>query len=261
MNGNPSVTTKLPAIQVLGVKVNPLATSTLRHAIEELIISKAHALVLHVNIHGINLAFSENWLRDYLNSAPVVFCDGAGVMLGAHLLGHHIPQRITYADWMWQLAEFCQEKEFTLYFLGAKPGIAEQAGAHLLQKFPNLKIVGIQHGYFDKTQSSSENEGIIKKINLVRPNILLVGFGMPIQERWLMENWSHIEADVALTGGAVFDYISGELQRAPDWMTDHGFEWLGRLIIEPRRLWKRYIIGNPLFLWRVFKQRLGLLKY
>jgi N-acetylglucosaminyldiphosphoundecaprenol N-acetyl-beta-D-mannosaminyltransferase len=84
---------------------------------------------------------------------------------------------------------------------------------------------------------------------------------MPLQERWLMENWDHIDANVALTGGAVFDYVSGELQRAPRWMTDNGLEWLGRLLIEPRRLWKRYLIGNPLFIWRVLKQRLGLLHF
>ena len=97
------------------------------------------------------------------------------------------------------------------------------------------------------------------RTNAVKPNILIVGFGTPLKERWLMENWDRIEVNVALTGGAVFDYVSGELRRAPRWMTDHGLEWLARLIIEPCRLWKRYLIGNPLFLWRVLKQRLGLL--
>ncbi len=97
------------------------------------------------------------------------------------------------------------------------------------------------------------------RTNAVKPNIIIVGFGMQPQERWLMENWDRIEINVALTGGAVFDYVSGELRRAPRWMTDHSLEWLAWLIIEPRRLWKRYLIGNPLFLWRVLKQRLGLL--
>jgi len=82
---------------------------------------------------------------------------------------------------------------------------------------------------------------------------------MPIQERWLKQNWDRLECNVAFTGGAVFDYISGELRRPPRWMTSHGLEWLGRLIIEPRRLWRRYIIGNTLFLWRVVKQRFGWL--
>jgi len=176
-------------------------------------------------------------------------------------LGYNIPQRITYADWMWQLAEFAESHGFTLFFLGARPGVADKAAARLKERFPNLRIVGTRHGYFDKDAGSPENEAVIRKINAAKPNILIVGFGMPLQECWLMENWDRIEANVALTGGAVFDYVSGELPRGPRWMTDHGLEWLARLIIEPRRLWKRYLIGNPLFLWRVVKQRLGLLRF
>lgn len=84
---------------------------------------------------------------------------------------------------------------------------------------------------------------------------------MPLQERWLLENYDRLDVHVVMTGGAVFDYISGELRRGPQWMTDNGLEWMARLLIEPRRLWKRYIIGNPLFLWRVIRQRLGLLKF
>jgi N-acetylglucosaminyldiphosphoundecaprenol N-acetyl-beta-D-mannosaminyltransferase len=139
--------------------------------------------------------------------------------------------------------------------------VADKAAANLKARFPDLRIVSTHHDYFDKTPGSAENEAVIEQINAVKPNILIVGFGMPLQERWLMENWDHIDANVALTGGAVFDYVSGELQRAPRWMTDNGLEWLGRLLIEPRRLWKRYLIGNPLFIWRVLKQRLGLLHF
>jgi N-acetylglucosaminyldiphosphoundecaprenol N-acetyl-beta-D-mannosaminyltransferase len=168
---------------------------------------------------------------------------------------------MTWADFAWQLTEFAEPRGFTFFFLGARPGVADKAAANLKARYPDLRIVGTHHGYFDKTPGSVENEAVIEQINAVKPNILIVGFGMPLQERWLMENWDRIDANVALTGGAVFDYVSGELQRAPRWMTDNGLEWLGRLLIEPRRLWKRYLIGNPLFIWRVLKQRLGLLRF
>jgi N-acetylglucosaminyldiphosphoundecaprenol N-acetyl-beta-D-mannosaminyltransferase len=85
---------------------------------------------------------------------------------------------------------------------------------------------------------------------------MIVGFGMPMQEQWLMENWDRLDVRVVIAGGAIFDFISGDLKRAPMWMNDHGLEWLGRLLIEPRRLWKRYIIGNPLFFARVLGERM-----
>jgi N-acetylglucosaminyldiphosphoundecaprenol N-acetyl-beta-D-mannosaminyltransferase len=158
---------------------------------------------------------------------------------------------------MWQLARFAQGRDHSLFLLGARPGVADKAAANLRERFPGLRIVGTHHGYFDKAPGSPENEAVIREINAASPNILIVGFGMPLQERWLMDNWDRIEVNVALTGGAVFDYVSGELPRAPRWMTDHGFEWLGRLIIEPGRLWKRYLVGNPIFILRVLGQRIA----
>ena len=83
---------------------------------------------------------------------------------------------------------------------------------------------------------------------------------MPLQERWLTENWPNLNAYVALPAGAAFDYVSGNVYRAPAWMTDNGLEWLGRLLVEPRRLWSRYLIGNPLFFWRLFKLRWRLFR-
>lgn len=246
---------------ILGNKVHPLTTDTLHERIAGFIADAQHALVLNVNVHCLNLAFHDQTLRKFLNSADIVFCDGAGVVLGAKILGYTIPYRITYADWTWQLAEFAEPRGFTFFFLGAKPGVAEKAAGRLKERYPHLRIVGAHHGYFDKTLDSAENKAIIAAINAVNPNILLVGLGMPTQEKWLMENWSRIDANVALTGGAVFDYVSGELRRGPKWMTDHGLEWLARLLIEPRRLWKRYLFGNPLFFYRVLKQRLGLLRF
>jgi N-acetylglucosaminyldiphosphoundecaprenol N-acetyl-beta-D-mannosaminyltransferase len=97
----------------------------------------------------------------------------------------------------------------------------------------------------------------MNEINAAKPQILVVGFGMPRQERWLMENWDRVDANFALAGGAVFDYFSSRLRRGPRLLTDNGFEWLARLLVEPARLWRRYLLGNPLFLLRVLRQRLS----
>jgi len=246
-------------VVILGVRVTPVSVPQLLTYIGYCVEAGRSALVLHVNAHALNLAWKEPWLRGFLNTVDLVFCDGAGVILAARMLGQRIPERITYADWMWQLAAYAEERGFTIFLLGARPGVAELAACKLMERFPGLRIVGSHHGYFDKTAGGCENQAVVEKINRARPDILVVGFGMPLQERWLMENWRHLDARVLLTGGAVFDYVSGSLRRAPRWMTDHGLEWLGRLCVEPRRLWRRYLVGNPLFLWRVIRQRLGLL--
>lgn len=245
-----------PPINILGVQVHPLTVDQLHEELAQLIETDAHAEVLHVNVHGMNLSADNPWLRDYLNQAEIVFCDGAGIILGARILGQHIPERITYADWMWQLAEFAAARGYSFYFLGAKPGIAQTAADRMIERFPELKIAGVRDGYFNKDNGHPDNEAVLADINAARPNILIVGMGMPMQERWLLDNWNRIDANIALTGGAVFDYISGDLKRAPAWMTNNGLEWLGRLLIEPRRLWQRYIVGNPVFLARVIRERL-----
>lgn len=248
---------KISQVHILGVNIVGLDVATLHTLIGQVVNQNGKELILHANIYGLNLAYQHKWLRNFLNKALIVFCDGAGVQLGAQLLGAHIPHRITYADWMWELGKFCEEERITLFFLGGRSQVADKAAIELQKRFPNLQIVGKHHGYFDKSPDSTENAQIVHLINKCAPDILIVGFGMPLQEYWLMENWDRLNVKVGLTGGAVFDYISGELRRGPKWMTDHGFEWLARLIIEPQRLWRRYVVGNPLFLFRILKQRWG----
>ena len=248
----------LETVDILGVLVTattiPEPHKRLRYYIETEPGRKA--LVLNANVHCLNIAWEQDWYRELLNEADIVFCDGAGVQLAARLLGHRIPQRITYADWMWELGHFAERNGYSFFFLGGRPGVAEVAANRLTERFPELKVTGVEHGFFDKSHGSEENEAIVARINAVGPDILIVAFGMPLQEKWLSENWESIQAKVALTGGAVFDYVSGRLRRAPAWMRRIGFEWLARLLIEPSRLWRRYLVGNPRFLWRVARQRL-----
>jgi N-acetylglucosaminyldiphosphoundecaprenol N-acetyl-beta-D-mannosaminyltransferase len=154
-----------------------------------------------------------------------------------------------------ELTAKMEEIAASLFLIGSRTGVAESAAVRLQERYPRLNIVGCAHGFFDKTPGSAENERVVEQINALRPNILLVGFGMPLQEGWLVNNWNQLDVDVGLTVGALFDYLSGELTRAPRWMTNNGLEWLGRLIVEPRRLWQRYLVGNPKFLYRVLRQK------
>jgi N-acetylglucosaminyldiphosphoundecaprenol N-acetyl-beta-D-mannosaminyltransferase len=246
-------------VSILGTPLSLCDKAGLLATIAEAVVAHRRLTVLSGNIYSYNLAYEKPWLRAFFNQADIVRLDGAGVRLGARLLGYATPPRMTWADFGWDLAELAAREGLTLFLLGSKPGIAEKAAAKFKERYPNVAIVGTHHGYFDKTLDSAENQGVLQIIADAKPDILIVGFGMPLQERWLSETRDLLAATVVLTGGAVFDYISGELHRGPQWMTDHGLEWLARLLIEPRRLWKRYIIGNPLFLWRVLKQKLGLL--
>jgi N-acetylglucosaminyldiphosphoundecaprenol N-acetyl-beta-D-mannosaminyltransferase len=244
-------------VNVLGVGVDPLTVEDLNAEIARLVRMRRRGLVLNVNAHCLNLCYEDAALRAFFNGAQVVFCDGAGVMLAARVLGGRIPARITYADWAWRLAAFAAAEGFSLFFLGARPGVAQAAAQRLKERHPGLKIAGVRHGYFDHEAGSPQSEAVVEEINTAAPDILLVGLGMPLQERWLMENAHKLEAGATLTGGAVFDYVSGRLSRGPRLLTSHGFEWLARLLVEPRRLWRRYLLGNPLFILRVLKQRLG----
>ena len=251
-----SVESSSSRVDVLGVGVDPITVEELHSEIKRLARSGERGLILNVNVHCLNLCHDDPVLRRFFNDADVVFCDGAGVMLAARILGELIPARITYADWAWRLAAFAEAEGLSLFFLGARPGVAERAARRLKVRHPALDISGVRHGYFDHRAGSQENESVLEEINTARPDILLVGLGMPLQERWLMENRHRIEAGVALSGGAVFDYVSGDLRRGPRLLTENGFEWLARLLVEPRRLWRRYLLGNPLFLLRVLGQRL-----
>lgn len=252
----PPVEHRAGRIDVLGVGVDPITVAELHAEIARLARGGKLGLVLNVNAHCLNLCYRDSALRDSLNSADVVFCDGAGVMLAARMLGGRIPARITYAAWIWRLASFAAAEGFSLYFLGARPGVAQEAARKLREHYPGLRLVGVRHGYFDHSAGSAENEAVLEEINAAAPDILLVGLGMPLQEIWLTENRHGLEAGLALTCGAAFDYASRRVRRGPRLLTESGLEWLARLLHEPRRLWRRYLLGNPLFLLRVLRQLL-----
>jgi N-acetylglucosaminyldiphosphoundecaprenol N-acetyl-beta-D-mannosaminyltransferase len=200
-----------------------------------------------------NFAYELPWYRKFINESDLVFCDGFGVLWGAKCCGHCVRQehRMTCPDYIEDLVLACERENVSLFLLAGKPGTVDKAIAKFKAIAPNLKVKG-HHGYFQKY--GPENELIISEINRFQPDILYVGFGMPLQERWILDNFNHINAKVFLPLGACLDYYTDSVCRGPRWLTDRGFEWLTRLLIEPQRLWQRYIFGNPLFFYRLFRE-------
>src|SRR6202011_2227169 len=135
---------------------------------------------------------------------------------------------------------------------GCDPGVAREAAARLHALYPRLDVVGSHHGYFEP--DSPHDDRVVEDINARRPDIVLVGMGTPKQELWVERNGSRLDTEVLWTVGALFDYVSGRVPRAPGWLADNGLEWIFRLAIEPQRMWRRYLLGNPVFISRVLTQ-------
>lgn len=246
----------MPKVELLGVQVDDIGLLNLVDEIDQKIRSQERLLVAHVNVTGLNLAYQISWLKDFYNQCDRVYCDGMGVILGARLLGKRLQERFTLADWIWLLAERFSISGYSIFLLGSAPGVAIKAGARLQERFPDLKICGSHHGFFNKEKTHSENENVLAKIREANPDLLLVGMGMPLQEKWLKENWQDINSRVAITCGALFEYLTGDLRRGPRWMTENYLEWLARIVISPKRYTGRYLRDNPLFLYRILKQRM-----
>lgn len=250
----PSLPRRAGALDVLGVGVHPVGSAGILELIAAAVGSSRRAVVPHLNVHGSNLAGKHDWLREFFNHSQLVFCDGDGVRWGLKILGEDPPPKVTYNVWIWELARWCAEHRARLYLLGGRPGIAGIAADRLRERWPDLEIAGCHHGYFEK--ESSEETLIVEAINEADPDVLLVCLGMPVQEAWVERNALALGARVILTGGAALDYAAGVIRTTPWWIARLQLEWLYRLCSEPRRLFRRYVIGNPAFLLRVLRKRI-----
>lgn len=233
--------------------VHPLTLEQLLAACDEALVSGRSMVILNVNAHAVVLAEVHLAFRQALRRADWVFCDGMGVWLAARWLGTPLPARFTPPDWIHQLGEICLAHGRSMFLLGGTEQSVVRAADALRRRVPGLSVRA-HHGYFDKT--GAENEKVIAQVNAVHPGALLVGFGMPLQELWIIENRARLNATIFLAVGGLFDYLGGMKPRCPRWLTDHGFEWLCRLFTEPRRLWRRYALGLPHFAWIVLRQKI-----
>ena len=241
------------ASHVFGIPIELAQPAEMLRTITGWVGSGSPHRVMYVNAHVVNQSRAIPELRQALESAELVYCDGYGVRLAARVLEVPVPHRMTGADWVWGMAALCEAAGTSLYLLGSDPPVAQQAAQRLTRWYPDLRIAGTHHGYFDL--DSPHSERVVEDINARNPDIVVVGMGTPKQELWVQRNADRLNADVLWTVGALLDYIAGRMPRAPRWLADNGMEWIFRLAVEPHRMWKRYLLGNPVFLSRVMNER------
>ena len=202
-------------------------------------------LVACLNTNNMNWAYKDKEYRQFIKKADLVIPDGWGVVWVGKLLGYHLKERVTTADYFEQFCQMLVDNNFSVYFLGSRQQVIKRATQVLKKRFPGLKIAGFHSGHFNKNQEKK----IINTINILKPDFLLLGMGTPKQEKWLDQNRDKLKVRVGWGIGAMFDYLAGSKKRCPAWLGRLGLEWLFRLLYEPRRLWRRYISGSFSFLY------------
>jgi len=246
--------------EFLGIKVHAFTIESLHRQIEAEIKNKQKSIIANHNLHSLYIYHKNPKMRRFFAQAKYTHIDGMSIVFLGRLLGAKLERkhRITYSDWIYPLLMEAKEKDYRVFFLGAKPEVAAKAGNILIAKIEGLKLE-VAHGYFDPTPGSEENNKVLERINEYQPHILLVGMGMPRQEFWILDNYDDIKANVILTAGACLDLVAGELGTPPRWMGRIGLDWFYRLITEPRHVWKRYLIEPWFILILLCKEIFGKL--
>ena len=239
-------------VTLLGIPITNLSMSEAVDRIVTLALANDTTQVCFVNADCVNLAVRDAPYKITLQNAELVLADGIGVRLAGQLLNRHIRQNVNGTDLLPLLCSIAASKGLGIYLLGGHPGVAEAAAKWMQQRCPDLRISGTRNGYF----TAEDESAIVNDIRISGAHILLVALGAPKQEEWIADHKSSLNPGVCLGVGGLFDFYSGRIPRAPIWMREIGLEWFYRFLQEPGRMWRRYFLGNAIFLLRVLAERL-----
>jgi N-acetylglucosaminyldiphosphoundecaprenol N-acetyl-beta-D-mannosaminyltransferase len=250
------------SIQVLGTTVHmveiPEVVSLMEHWIKDEHDTCHH--VVNSGMHGVMAAHRDSKLREVFRSVDLFALDGILMVLVARLRGFKIKKKHTGPDILWEFARAASEKGYTSYFYGDEEPVLLRLEERLKGEFPNLQIVGHRSPPFRKL-TPEEDAADVAAINQVGPDVLWVGLGMPKQEEWIFNHRAQLKTTIAMGSGAAFKFVSGDVNRGPSWFRNLGFEWLLRLLSEPKRIWKRVLIDAPQFIGLVALEMTGLRKF
>lgn len=248
---------------LFGVIVNNSETPRMLQTLDNIIVSHPNLLlkmlpdgpcepsrpahVCFVNANNFNLALEKSPYMKAIRSADLVLPDGIGVKIALQMAGGRLQKNLNGTDLLPHLAELLVRNDWPIFLLGASDTVLETAQANLLKRHPKIKIAAVHNGYF----TPEDEADLCRSINDSGAVALIIGMGTPRQELFVARNASRLEVPVILSMGGLIDFLGEKNKRAPMWMRQAGLEWVYRLLQEPGRMWKRYIIGNPVFLWRV----------
>ncbi|WP_233192708.1 WecB/TagA/CpsF family glycosyltransferase [Acidimangrovimonas sediminis] len=239
----------LPRVRLFGID---LVSASADAVIAQLLTPGQRSRVAFLNAHCANVAVRDSAYADALATADLVLPDGIGVELAARMRGTPLEANLNGTDFTPALLATAAERGLSVYLLGARPGVAEAAAEKLARDIPGLRIAGTRDGY-----DGLRNEAVaIAAINRARPDIVLVALGVPQQDLWLARNADRLNARICLGVGALFDFLSGRVRRAPATVRRLRGEWVWRLAMEPRRMAGRYLWGNGIFLARAARHAL-----
>jgi exopolysaccharide biosynthesis WecB/TagA/CpsF family protein len=243
-------------IKLFQVGIDQVDNQETIQRIEEFIVSKKSHQIVTPDTLAVLQARKDPEYHAILKSADLVTPDGAGILWAATTLSCPLPERVTGIDIIHNICRLSDKKGYSLYLLGSYPGVASEAALNLTRKYSGIRIAGTHHGYFNcedvkngNNVRDKEEEEIIAEIKEKRPDILLVGMGVPKQEKWINKNLNRLDVPVCMGVGGSFDVLSGRIPRAPLWMQKHGMEWIYRSIKQPNRAFRTLALFY--FIWLV----------
>jgi N-acetylglucosaminyldiphosphoundecaprenol N-acetyl-beta-D-mannosaminyltransferase len=244
-------------VNILGVGVSAVNMEVALRQTETLLDRGEKGYVCVTGVHGIMEAQSDEAFRDILNRSFLTTPDGMPTVWLGRIHGFKDINRVYGPDYMANLCERSVAKGYKHFLYGGKPGVAEELKAELTRRFPGLQIVGTYTPPFRPLNSDEEND-LRSQLETSKADVLWCGLSTPKQERFISSYYDRMPVKLMVGVGAAFDLLSGNLDEAPDWMKRSGLQWLYRLIKEPRRLWRRYLLNNPKFAWLTLLQLTGL---
>jgi N-acetylglucosaminyldiphosphoundecaprenol N-acetyl-beta-D-mannosaminyltransferase len=247
-------------VNILGVGISTIDMDMALQTIEGWLARREPNYVCVTGVHGVMESQRDTELRRIHNAAGLVTPDGMPLVWTSRVLGFRHVQRVYGPDLMLALCERSALQGYRHFLYGGAPGVAAKLASCLQGLFPGLDIAGAYCPPF-RPVTPEEDLAVVEQINAAHPDIVWVGLSTPKQERWMATHVRRLRAPVLVGVGAAFDFLSGVKRQAPRWMQRSGLEWLFRLMLEPRRLWRRYMMNNPWFLWLLLLTALGWKHY
>lgn len=243
----------MDSIKIFGVRIHNTTLVEVTNLLREYLKEDKLSVIYTPNTEIVMAAKDDEQLKDLLNKADLVIPDGIGLIYGSKIKKKPLKERVTGFDTSMKLLDIANENSYSIFLLGGKDGVSKIAAENLKRDYPNIKVVGYQHGYFKGSHlglvNHDEENEMLKTINNANPDIIFVGLGFPMQEKWIDANRNRLNSRVIIGNGGVIDVLAGNAKRAPQIYQDLGLEWLYRLMKNPSRIKRQMAI--PKFMLQV----------